>query len=54
MQCVGASVTAIGAASGIRAYLAMRAPTWLTRGLLQMITGALFGVALIVASVSFA
>jgi hypothetical protein len=40
-QCMAGAVTAVGAASGARAYLATRRFGWLTRGRLKAITIAL-------------
>jgi hypothetical protein len=49
MQCMASAMTAVGAASGTRAWLATRRFSWLTRKRLRMITVVL-GVAAIVAS----
>ncbi len=40
-QCMAGAVTAVGAASGARAFLATRRYRWLTRGRLKAITIAL-------------
>ena len=45
-QCMAGAATAVGAASGVRAYLAARGYRWLTRGRLRAIT-----IALVVAAV---
>jgi len=38
MQCMAGAMTAVGAASGTRAYLASRGFSWLTRERLRMLT----------------
>jgi hypothetical protein len=48
-QCMAGAVTAVGAASGARAYLATRRFRWLTSGRLRAITIALV-IAAILAS----
>ena len=48
-QCMAGAVTAVGAASGARAFLATRRYRWLTRGRLKAITIAL-ALAAVVAS----
>jgi hypothetical protein len=49
MQCMASAMTAVGAASGTRAWLATRRFSWLTRKRLRAIT-LMLGVAAIVAS----
>jgi hypothetical protein len=41
MQCMAGAMTAVGAASGVRAYLASRGFRWLTRRRLRAVTIAL-------------
>jgi hypothetical protein len=41
MQCMAGAMTAVGAASGTRAYLASRRFSWLTRERLRVLTLAL-------------
>jgi hypothetical protein len=45
MQCMAGAMTAVGAASGTRAYLASRRFSWLTRERLRMLTVVLAVVA---------
>ena len=49
MQCMAGAMTAVGAASGVRAYLGHRRFSWLTRGRLRALTIAL-AVAAVAAS----
>jgi hypothetical protein len=49
IQCMASAMTAVGAASGTRAYLATRRFSWLTRRRLRAIT-VLLGVAAVMAS----
>jgi hypothetical protein len=49
MQCMAGAVTAVGAASGTRAYLASRRFSWLTKRRLRALTIAL-AIAAVVAS----
>jgi hypothetical protein len=49
MQCMAGAVTAVGAASGARAYLGTRRFRWLTPRRLRLLTVAL-GVAAVAAS----
>jgi hypothetical protein len=49
-QCMAGAVTAIGAASGTRAFLACRRYSWLTRGRLKAITIALVMAAVVAAA----
>jgi hypothetical protein len=49
MQCMAGAMTAVGAASGTRAYLGSRAFSWLTPGRLKALTVTL-AVAALVAS----
>jgi hypothetical protein len=47
MQCMASAMTAVGAASGTRAYLGSRAFRWLTPARLRRITIALVVAALV-------
>jgi hypothetical protein len=47
MQCMASAMTAVGAASGTRAYIASRRFRWLTPGRLKAITIVLFAAAMI-------
>jgi hypothetical protein len=46
-QCMAGAATAVGAASGVRAYLAARGPAWLTARRLRAVTVALATVAVV-------
>jgi hypothetical protein len=50
IQCMASAMTAVGAASGTRAYLATRRFTWLTRRRLRAITVVLAVAALAVSA----
>ena len=50
IQCMAGAMTAVGAASGTRAYLATRRFAWLTRKRLRVITVCLAVVALAVSA----
>ena len=50
IQCMASAMTAVGAASGTRAYLATRRFVWLTRPQLRMITVILAIAALAVSA----
>jgi hypothetical protein len=50
MQCMAGAVTAVGAASGARAYLGSRRFRWLTARRLRMITIALAVAAVVVSA----
>jgi hypothetical protein len=53
MQCMAAATTAAAGATGLRAWLATRAWSWLTPRRLKLATGCLLGGALLLsASVS--
>ena len=49
MQCMASAMTAVGAASGTRAYLGSRRYAWLTPKRLRVIT-ILLGIAAVLAS----
>jgi hypothetical protein len=49
MQCMAGAMTAVGAASGTRAYLASRRFGWLTKARLRALTVAL-AIAAVIAS----
>ena len=51
IQCMASAMTAVGAASGTRAYLATRRFTWLTRRRLRAITVILATAALAVSAI---
>ena len=50
IQCMASAMTAVGAASGTRAYLATRRFVWLTRRRLRVITVVLAVAALVVST----
>jgi hypothetical protein len=52
MQCMTTAAVAVGSASGIRAWLAARSPSWLTPGRMKALTAGLIGVALVASSIS--
>ena len=47
MQCLAAAATTVGAASGLRAWLAARAGGWLTPPRKRVLTIALTGLAVL-------
>lgn len=47
MQCMGAAVTMVGSATGIRAFVAARQPSWMTPARLKFTTAVLMGGAVI-------
>ena len=51
IQCMASAMTAVGAASGTRAYLATRRFAWLTRRRLRAITVGLAVAALAVSAI---
>jgi hypothetical protein len=52
VQCIGTAAVAVGAASGIRAWLALRSPAWLTAGRTRALTAALLTVAVLASGLS--
>jgi hypothetical protein len=52
VQCVGAAATAVGTASGLRAWLAARAGAWLTPKRLRIATISLLTLAVLGSSVA--
>lgn len=51
MQCMATAATAVGSASGIRAWLRSRGGSWLTPPRMRFITVALLALAVIVSGV---
>lgn len=51
MQCMTTVVVTGAAATGIRAWISAKRPTWLTDRHLKRLTAALFGVAVVVAAI---
>jgi hypothetical protein len=47
VQCIGTAAVAVGAASGIRAWLALRSPAWLTGSRAKATTAALLVLAVL-------
>jgi hypothetical protein len=47
MQCVGAAMTVGAGATGLRAYLAARQPSWLTPARLRLATAILITAGLL-------
>jgi hypothetical protein len=52
VQCIGTAAVAVGTASGIRAWLALRSPAWLTGGRMRALTAALLTVAVLASGLS--
>ena len=52
MQCMAVAATSVGAASGIRAYLAARSPVWLTAPRMKAVTAVLVIGAVIAAGLA--
>jgi hypothetical protein len=53
IQCMMGAMTATASATGMRAWLAQRRWTWLTRARLRFATMALLAAALVVSAVGF-
>jgi hypothetical protein len=53
MQCMATAATTVGAASGIRAWLAYKRPAWITDRRLRIVTVALLTLAVLAAAVRF-
>jgi hypothetical protein len=51
MQCMMGAMTAGAGATGIRAWLRIRSPKWLTARRMKAVTGTLIGAALVAATV---
>jgi hypothetical protein len=51
MQCVGYAATAVGAAGGLRAWLAARQPAWLTARTMRVVTAALLTLGVLAAGI---
>jgi hypothetical protein len=51
MQCMATAMTAVGAAGGIRGWLASKQPDWLTPRRLKAITAGLLTVAVLASGV---
>jgi hypothetical protein len=51
MQCVTFAATSVGAAGGIRAWVAAKNPSWLTPRRLRILTAALLAIAVLAAGV---
>jgi hypothetical protein len=52
MQCMAGAMTVGAAATGMRAYLAARSPSWLTPLMLKRLTACLLVAGLIASGVS--
>jgi hypothetical protein len=50
MQCMVTAMGSIGAANGVRSWLAQRRPHWLTPRRQRYVTVALFAIAVLVAA----
>lgn len=53
MQCVAGAAVAVGAASGIRAWIAAASPSWLTPTRLKAISFGLIALAVVASSLTF-
>ena len=53
MQCMATAVTAGAAATGIRAWLAARSPSWMTPRRLKAVTAAILAAGVLAAGSSF-
>jgi hypothetical protein len=51
MQCMTYAVTSVGAAGGLRAWVAARNPSWLTPRMLRILTVALLTLAVLASGV---
>jgi hypothetical protein len=51
MQCMSVAVTSVGAAGGLRSWIASRNPGWMTPRRLRMLTAALLTLAVLAAGV---
>jgi hypothetical protein len=52
VQCIGTAAATVGAASGIRAWLALRSPAWLTARRMRALTAGLLSIAVLAAGLS--
>jgi hypothetical protein len=51
MQCMTVAATSVGAAGGLRAWVASKNPGWMTPRRLRLLTAALLTLAVLVAGV---
>jgi hypothetical protein len=51
MQCMTYAMTSVGAAGGLRSWVASKNPSWLTPKRLRMLTAALLTVAVLASGV---
>jgi hypothetical protein len=51
-QCMGAAAAMVGSAGGLRAWLAIRSPAWLTPRRMRVITAALLSGAVVASGIS--
>jgi hypothetical protein len=51
MQCMTYAVTSVGAAGGLRAWVATKNPNWLTSRRLRLLTVALLTIAVLASGV---
>ena len=51
LQCVTYAAASVGAAGGLRAWVAARQPSWITPRRLRILTAALLTVAVLVAGI---
>jgi hypothetical protein len=52
MQCMTYAMTSVGAAGGIRSWVASRRPDWMTPRRLRIVTAALLTLAVLASGVS--
>ena len=51
MQCMTYATTSVGAAGGLRSWVAAKSPTWMTLRRLRFVTAALLTVAVLASGV---
>jgi hypothetical protein len=51
LQCMSVAVTSVGAAGGLRSWIASRNPSWLTPRRLRLLTAALLTIAVLASAV---
>ena len=52
MQCMTYAMTSVGAAGGLRSWVAARSPSWMTPGRLRMLTATLLTIAVLASGVN--
>jgi hypothetical protein len=51
MQCMSYAMTAVGAAGGLRSWVASHSPSWMTPRRMRLFTAALLSVAVLASGV---